>query len=1253
MNDKIVSNQQNSQKDVYTLKLFNISNEEEFFRSSSKDLSDSVSFKKEIKNSTKNGFMTEKENNIFKKNIQFSSSQNSNNSYEENDEDEKVADNNKEFIYNKNNLENKLDLKKYNDSNEISSKSDVLGSNYSLEEDNKNIYNNKKNNKEYLDNDTENFYINNKINKKKDLKRKNYNRNSFKKNKNSSECDSSSYMNDREREENDNNYIESSINLNNNNNDNNDKQDFIKLKSVKLKSINQNNNEKKSLPYKSKKMSIKHIKYSKIEPQERKIKKRSSLTTRKIIKKVSREFSVKSSVSSDINEVNRKTKKNNKKIHIFIEKNLLNFQYLIIIWIINFYSLISNDVKHIWLNKNADIYFDIVQLILLFYFIIEMIIFLFLDEIYLYSLSFWIDAIGTLFIFLNVEFITNYMFGYNNISHNSSYATNGFIEYLSICIAMFERLIRILKIIKCLKLYNLIVIKNKFKNILSEKQHIDLVKKEMQKQKLIEKIKNIEDAQNIDESIYSNESTHKNRSSITLSLNEKKIDNKEKNNRKSESPDIKMITNGAMAATKISQKEDDKNDERSIKRSLTTKKISRSHLRRESLKLIRINRFNKRNNTENNENINIPHCEEEDKKEEEINKEIEEEIIKKIDEKLKDTTITNKVTISMKKKIIIFFIIILLVSLILNEQIFSNYKDKENILFYSFIIDSILNSPNNEINLNRIKNLLLSNQGNDYPVINITRNDILLYENENLSKHNYRYCELEIISSNEILKETNESINIIYSIEKDNHIKHILYLILTILLIILYIFTFFLTGIDVNKILLSPLEVMIELADGVSKDPMKAKHLEELENKVMALLQKNNKEENIKSDENVKQNFIECYKSYEIKVIMNAIIKISALLAMSFGEAGGEIIHKNLSSSHSLHLHSRGKKKFAIFGFCNIRNFEEINLVLQEETVPLINQIAEIVHSSVDIFRGNTNKNIGDSFFNVWKFYNNINALKNTGKKLIKDNLLEIDPLNPQINITADCAVLAYLRCIIKINKKLNILGYNANPKLNQIIPNFKISMGFGLHLGYGIEGPIGSVFKMEASYLSPNVNIAARLETATKQFGVSLLISGKLYNLFTEEMKGVCRYVDCVRVKGSSEPIDLYTIDINYNITHQSREKIGIVKSLEEKEKYFNEKKLIIEGLIEEYGSITPIILEKDSYLEIIEEKSNIFYQAWENAIRSYKKGNWGKAKQYFEECLRDDSEDGPANTLYNYIKSFNFQSPKDWRGERELFEK
>jgi len=49
--------------------------------------------------------------------------------------------------------------------------------------------------------------------------------------------------------------------------------------------------------------------------------------------------------------------------------------------------------------------------------------------------------------------------------------------------------------------------------------------------------------------------------------------------------------------------------------------------------------------------------------------------------------------------------------------------------------------------------------------------------------------------------------------------------------------------------------------------------------------------------------------------------------------------------------------------------------------------------------------------------------------------------------------------------------------------------MGFGLHVGWAIEGAIGifniiiigSVFKIDASYLSPNVNMASRLEAATK----------------------------------------------------------------------------------------------------------------------------------------------------------------------------
>ena len=45
--------------------------------------------------------------------------------------------------------------------------------------------------------------------------------------------------------------------------------------------------------------------------------------------------------------------------------------------------------------------------------------------------------------------------------------------------------------------------------------------------------------------------------------------------------------------------------------------------------------------------------------------------------------------------------------------------------------------------------------------------------------------------------------------------------------------------------------------------------------------------------------------------------------------------------------------------------------------------------------------------------------------------------------------------------------------------------MGYGLHGGWAIEGAIGSMLKIDASYLSPNVNLAARLET-----GVFLMCS-------------------------------------------------------------------------------------------------------------------------------------------------------------------
>ena len=82
--------------------------------------------------------------------------------------------------------------------------------------------------------------------------------------------------------------------------------------------------------------------------------------------------------------------------------------------------------------------------------------------------------------------------------------------------------------------------------------------------------------------------------------------------------------------------------------------------------------------------------------------------------------------------------------------------------------------------------------------------------------------------------------------------------------------------------------------------------------------------------------------------------------------------------------------------------------------------------------------------------------------------------------------------------------------------------MGFGLYVGWAIEGAIGSVYKIDASYLSPNVNMASRLEAATKMYGVPLLISGDLVKKLSKEVREICREIDTVTVKGSKVPMQL-----------------------------------------------------------------------------------------------------------------------------------
>jgi len=338
-----------------------------------------------------------------------------------------------------------------------------------------------------------------------------------------------------------------------------------------------------------------------------------------------------------------------------------------------------------------------------------------------------------------------------------------------------------------------------------------------------------------------------------------------------------------------------------------------------------------------------------------------------------------------------------------------------------------------------------------------------------------------------------------------------------------------------------------------------------------------------------------------------------------------------------------GEKIMAIFGFCDIRNFTDATEVLQEDVMVFVNSIADIVHDKVDKYGGSANKNIGDAFLLVWKFpdseveeMDEILQLKNTDL----------------VSGLSDLSLFSFLKIFAKINQSPVLRKYRTNPKLLERLPNYRVKMGFGLHVGWAIEGAIGSEYKIDASYLSPNVNIASRLEAATKQYGVPLLISSDLYVLFSEEIQKLCRKLDVVTVKGSQVPITLYTVDLS---SDDLRDKNPSKRSKKERVSRHETKKVKLLEMIWEGKLSTHLLFEKDKDVKVLVRDGQLqeFRSLWEEGLEAYINGNWKRARLMFDRCLVTKENDGPSHTLLNYMKGFDYIAPESWKGYRELTEK
>jgi adenylate cyclase len=156
------------------------------------------------------------------------------------------------------------------------------------------------------------------------------------------------------------------------------------------------------------------------------------------------------------------------------------------------------------------------------------------------------------------------------------------------------------------------------------------------------------------------------------------------------------------------------------------------------------------------------------------------------------------------------------------------------------------------------------------------------------------------------------------------------------------------------------------------------------------------------------------------------------------------------------------------------------------------------------------------------------------------------------------------------------------------------IHMRIGLNTDTIVAGNIGSLKRMDYTMIGDGVNLAARLESACKQYEASILMSEFTYR----QLNGTYRLrdVDTVVVKGKTEPVRIYeALDFH----------------------------------------------TEESFPNLREVMST-----FKSGREYYEEGNWDKAERTFKEALALNPKDQLSAMYIERCKQLNADPPKEWNG-------
>lgn len=438
---------------------------------------------------------------------------------------------------------------------------------------------------------------------------------------------------------------------------------------------------------------------------------------------------------------------------------------------------------------------------------------------------------------------------------------------------------------------------------------------------------------------------------------------------------------------------------------------------------------------------------------------------------------------------------------------------------------------------------------------------------------------------------------------------------------------------DANALVLRPVEHMITKVEQIRDNPLSAMKIADDEYKREEMLKLKN--------QSLSQNPLmrlyrhlfkaQTHELMETVVLEKTIIKLGSLLALGFGEAGAEIVRHNMKGSNSAFVDAmiEGKKVDCIVGNARIQDFSIATEVLQAKVMTFVNQVAEIVHGLVDQYYGAVNKNKGDLFLVIWRMND-----------------------ASRVQRLAEMSVMAFTRIVGAVHGSHMLAQYRHHPGLQQRLRSrCRVSLAFGLHFGWTIEGAVGSEFKIDASYLSPNVSIAASIQQATRIYDVCFLVSEAVVELCTPDMAAKLRLIDKVRIRGSKQPLQLYSMDLDYESLKVDECTANIIWNTQQR---YLSRQLLDAEKKRKMEDATPIADVFEACQEIAMmrrlytfEFRHVFSMGYQN----YSEGEWEVARSFLDQTQSMlGAKDGPSGALLKYMETgYGFKAPAHWQGVRD----